>query len=120
MGEVARLEITRAISIRQPYVELILRGVKQKEFRSLPTNIRGRVYLYASLRPADDRRAWRVVDRNVGTLPVGVIVGTLDIVDCRWDDRHSRYEYLLTDPRRIRPHRVPRNQPQPVFWRPTF
>jgi predicted transcriptional regulator len=38
----------RAISIRQPWVELILRGVKKKEYRSQPTNIRERVYLYAS------------------------------------------------------------------------
>ncbi|PYQ88659.1 MAG: hypothetical protein DMG02_17325 [Acidobacteria bacterium] len=33
---------TRAISIRQPYVELILRGKKTREFRSRPTNIRER------------------------------------------------------------------------------
>ncbi|MDA8409599.1 MAG: hypothetical protein M0001_04305 [Treponema sp.] len=42
--------ITRAISIRQPYVELILQGAKTEEYRSMPTNIRERVYLYASLR----------------------------------------------------------------------
>lgn len=39
----------RAISIRQPYVEDILRGKKKYEYRSRPTQIRGRVYLYASL-----------------------------------------------------------------------
>ena len=41
----------RAISIRQPYVELIFRGEKKAEYRSIPTNIRERVYIYASLRP---------------------------------------------------------------------
>ena len=42
--------IERAISIRQPYAELILRGKKKNEFRSRPTNIRERVYIYAALR----------------------------------------------------------------------
>jgi hypothetical protein len=37
-----RLE--RALSIRQPYVELILRGKKREEYRSRQTHVRGRVY----------------------------------------------------------------------------
>ena len=53
--------IQRAISIRQPWVELILRGDKQKEFRSRPTNIRERVYIYASNSPADWPAAWKQV-----------------------------------------------------------
>ena len=31
--------ITRALSIRQPYAEQILRGVKTAEFRSRPTKV---------------------------------------------------------------------------------
>jgi ASCH domain len=39
----------RALSIRQPYAELILRGIKGIEFRSRPTTIIGqRFYIYAS------------------------------------------------------------------------
>ena len=39
----------RALSIRQPYAELILRGIKPIEFRSRPTKIIGeRFYIYAS------------------------------------------------------------------------
>ena len=41
--------IITAISIRQPFVEMILRGNKTIEYRSRKTNIRERVYLYASL-----------------------------------------------------------------------
>src|SRR3954451_1795627 len=38
----------RALSIRQPYAELILRGVKTAELRSRPTSIVGeRFYIYA-------------------------------------------------------------------------
>jgi predicted transcriptional regulator len=43
----------RALSIRQPYAELILRGLKPIEFRSRPTKIIGeRFYIYASKKPA--------------------------------------------------------------------
>jgi hypothetical protein len=39
----------RALSIRQPYAELNLRGIKPIEFRSRPTTIIGeRFYIYAS------------------------------------------------------------------------
>jgi superfamily I DNA/RNA helicase len=41
---------TRALSVRQPWAELIMRGEKTIEVRSLRTNIRGRVHIYASLR----------------------------------------------------------------------
>ena len=41
----------RALSIRHPYAEQILRGKKKAEYRSRPTNIRERVYIYASLTP---------------------------------------------------------------------
>jgi hypothetical protein len=41
----------RALSIHQPYAEQILRGKKKVEYRSRPTNIRERIYIYASLTP---------------------------------------------------------------------
>jgi len=38
-----------ALSIRQPYVELILRGIKTIEYRSRPTRIIGqRFWIYAA------------------------------------------------------------------------
>ena len=43
------LEFMRALSIRQPYAELILRGVKTIEYRSRATRIIGEeFYIYAS------------------------------------------------------------------------
>jgi hypothetical protein len=39
----------RALSIRQPHAEAIMRGVKPIEFRSHPTKIRERVYIHAAL-----------------------------------------------------------------------
>ncbi len=39
----------RALSVRQPHAEAIMRGVKPLEFRSGPTNLRERIHIYASL-----------------------------------------------------------------------
>ena len=41
----------KAISIRQPWLELIIRGEKTLEIRSWRTNIRGDVLLCASAAP---------------------------------------------------------------------
>jgi len=42
-----------ALSIRQPYAELILRGLKRIEYRSRPTRLIGeRFWIYASKKPA--------------------------------------------------------------------
>ncbi len=115
-----RARIKRAISIRQPWVELILRGDKKHEFRPRPTNIRERVYLYASLRPSDRPSAWRKVGKEKGTLPVRVIVGTVEIAGCSYRAASDKYAYALRNPKRLRSPLRPKNQPQPGFWRPKF
>lgn len=110
----------RAISIRQPYVEQILRGTKKIEYRSVTTSIRERVYLYASLKPADDHKAWRRVKAEPGELPTGAIVGTVEITDCQRGRLKNDFHYILAGPRRLGTPLRAKNQPQPVFWRPRF
>ena len=61
----------RALSVRQPYVEQIMRGEKVFEFRSGPTKIRERVYIYASLTPGDIED-WEEMNLRPGDLPTGV------------------------------------------------
>ena len=47
----------RALSIRQPYTELILRGLKTVEYRTWPTRLIGETfYIYAARKPGDDVR----------------------------------------------------------------
>lgn len=41
----------RALSVRQPYAELIMREEKRVKYRSKPTRIMERVYVYATKRP---------------------------------------------------------------------
>lgn len=87
----------------------------------LPTNIRGRVYIYASLRP-DEREpwAWTRLRTSPDRLPVGKIVGTVEIVGCRMDGRKGWWAYALARPERLRRPRVAKNQPNPVWWIPEF
>ena len=108
-------EILRAISIRQPFVEQILKGIKRFEYRSRPTNIRERVYLHASLRPRTEKNEWRKVNREQGQLPTGLIVGTVEIAGCTV---RKYYAYALRNPKRLRTPLAATNHPQPGFWRP--
>jgi hypothetical protein len=106
----------RALSIRQPYAELILRGEKTIEYRSRPTKIIGeRFCIYASLK-------WAGVNGHdakgikEGEAPTGVIVGTAVIRKCVPNNGH--YEWHLSDVKRMkRPRRV-KGKPQPVWFRP--
>ena len=94
--------IQRTISIRQPHVEEILRGTKTREYRSRPTRMRDRVFLYAALRPAACPSGGRRVGKRPGDLPKGKIVGSVEIVGCRLDQRTNSYAYLLRKPKRLR------------------
>jgi hypothetical protein len=106
----------RAISIRQPYAEEIMRGLKVGEFRSVPTNIRERVYVYASQKPGDPS------DYDLGAspedLPRGVLVGTVEIVDCKWWAEEKCFAYCLANPKRLRRHLKPKQRPQPIWFYP--
>lgn len=110
-------ELVRAISIRQPYVELILRGSKRAEFRSRQTRVRGRVYLYAARKLADAHGSG--IDDDISVLPRGLIVGSVEIVGCQ-QKRDGGYEWQLSKPRRYRTAIRPKGQPQPEFWFPRF
>jgi hypothetical protein len=74
------------LGIRQPWAELILQGRKTLEVRSQPTKVRGTVYIYASMQPAlSDVAELAAAGANleIGRLPRGVVLGTVDVVDCR-------------------------------------
>jgi len=110
----------RAISIRQPYVELILRRLKTNEYRSRPTKIRERVYIYASLKAANNQRAWRKAKAEPGDFRTGAIVASVEIAGCVWLKRQKEYAYRLLKPKRLPRPLHAKNQPQPCFWRPKF
>lgn len=75
-----------ALGVQQPWAELILRGVKTIEVRSLTTQIRGPIYLYASKRTSTMPAAAEMIARqqlDLEPLPKGVLVGTVDILESR-------------------------------------
>ena len=109
----------RAISIQQPFVEQILLGKKKNEYRSFPTKIRGRVYLYASLKPRTDQMsAWKKLGCEPGDLPSGVIVGSVEIADCKYLEDSDDYAFMLKNPKRYKKHLKPDNRPQPCWFFP--
>ena len=107
----------RAISIQQPFVEEILRGIKKYEFRNRQTHIRGRVYLYASKRNGEESR-WKKIGLRPGSLPTGLIVGSVEIVDCKYLHTHECFGYKLKNPRRYKKQLKPKRQPQPCWFFP--
>ena len=111
----------RALSIRQPFAELILRGIKTTEFRSRPTRlIAQRFYIYASRTKArvavwsQDLRVarppqWMIeLAEQVGmiepgaveALPTGVIAGSAVLAKVSQVD--SMYRWHLVDVQRAR------------------
>jgi hypothetical protein len=75
-----------ALGVRQPWAELILRGIKTIEVRTLPTSVRGPIYLYTSKVLAETDAAVAAAEKHgidVTALPRGRLVGTVEIVDCR-------------------------------------
>lgn len=113
-----KMNILRAISIKQPFVELILQGKKKKEFRSKPTHIRGRVLLYASQRQGGSPAQLRQTGKSFEELPKGMVVGSVEIVGCNYNSRTGWHEYKLKAPKRLRRYWKPTNHPSPKFWFP--
>lgn len=109
-----------ALSIKQPWADSIMDGKKVWEYRSRPTNIRGRVYIYASkkglnLNTTEGWSAWA----NGGfkeNLPIGKILGSVEIIDCeRYGDE---YRWRLSKPKRLKSPVKPTKHPQPIFFKP--
>jgi hypothetical protein len=112
--------LTRALSIRQPLVEMILRGEKKFEFRSKLTHIRERVYLYAGKKPASVEG---FPAGEAKLLPRGLILGSIEIIDCLADengDLDGDFAWELASPIRYAEPLMPRGVPQPGFWHPKF
>jgi len=104
-----------ALSVRQPYAEMILRGEKRIEYRSRPTHRRGTVYLYAS-QSAGSLKAYRDIGLSHGDLPLARVVGTVEITACR--KGATCFEWDLENPVRFRRPRRTKRQPMPTFFFP--
>jgi hypothetical protein len=102
---------TRALSIRQPWAELIMLGEKDTEDRGRATKVRGRIAIYASLSGEDLEEA-EEYQLRLDRLPRGVIIGTVDLFEC------DEGEWKLRDPQRLATPLKPTAHPQPVWFFP--
>jgi len=108
----------RALSIRQPFAEAILRGLKTTEYRSQPTKIRGRFLIYASLGRYSHEEEQEMLedldmtDVDMDALPRGVIVGSVELHDSNEGDWHLR------DPHKAEKLVEPKNRANPVWFYP--
>ncbi|MEZ6057710.1 MAG: ASCH domain-containing protein [Planctomycetaceae bacterium] len=123
-----------ALGIRQPWAELILRGIKTIEVRTLETNHRGPIYLYASKELADTPAARAAIAQHgldVDTLPRGLLLGTVEIVDCRIAERtdasaaclpatmlDDKKAWVVSSPQRLEVPVRPRFLPYGVWFYP--
>lgn len=117
----------KALSIRQPFAELIMLGEKKVEYRRKPTRVRGRIYIYASKQrwePDLEQHYAEESGLDLETLSRGVLVGTVEIIDClpveeaALGSNHGEYCWVLSNPIRLAELPKPKEKPQPIWFHP--
>ena len=111
----------RALSIRQPHAEAIMRGIKKIEYRSRPTNVRGRIYIYASVGRYSRKEEAGMMDiygieDACDDLPRGVLIGTVELWDCT--GAGGNYHWHVRNPERAKELLKPTKHPQPIWFNP--
>ena len=123
-----------ALGIRQPWAELILRGIKTLEIRTVPTTVRGIIYIYASKNLSDLPAAEIAVAEHglhLPELPTNRIIGTVQITGCRpctaadaaaalvpWEVLSGKQAWELTSPVRLAEPLAPRFRPYGIWFYP--
>ena len=117
----------KTLSIRQPWASLIIKGFKNVENRSWRTSIRGEIAVHASASKAEDdwedaiitvaviraialseAKEWLI--KTIGEfdkLPRGVILGTVEITDCKRERTspwhlEENWGFYLQNPKEIK------------------
>ena len=105
----------KALSLKQPFAELVISGKKTIELRKWNTNFRGNFFIHASKKP--DEKAMKKF--GFDNLPYGFIVGEAELVDVKKYLNKKEYEkdknkhladsswgsfgFVLENPKRIKP-----------------
>lgn len=109
------INVTKVLTIRQPWAYAILHLGKDVENRSWRTHYRGPLLIHAAARPARNRReilseymGRPPSERSLRDLPIGSIVGVVDLVDCirnsksKWADP-GQWHWVLKRARSMEP-----------------
>ena len=71
----------KALSLKQPYAELVIQGKKKIELRNWNTNFRGNFYIHASKIP--DKSALNKFGFEKDKLPLGYIIGKAKLINVK-------------------------------------
>lgn len=108
----------RALSIRQPYAEMILRGDKKHEYRNVPCRIiREPFYIYASKTPGA-KAGFKKLRLKPGDLPTGVLVGKAEITSCSKNRGKYKFKWRIEPISRLEPQKKPLKKAQPIWFYP--
>ena len=104
----------KALTVKQPWADLIVSGVKDIENRTWQTNYRGRILIHASKNPTPKWQLYNyelpiILNHIQSNYPfghiVGAIVGMVDIVDCvkqhpsEWaEDSDDVWNWVIANP----------------------
>ena len=100
----------KCLTVWQPWAELIVRGIKDVENRSWPTAYRGPILIHAAARmragDLDVLATEHGIELERRSLPLGAILGAVDVVDCRCEvtspwHHAGMYGWHLANPRRL-------------------
>ena len=80
----------KALSVRQPWADLIVSGHKDCENRTRPTNFRGTILIHAS--KTVDKYAMQQIGICADAMRCGGIIGSGEIVDCGQNIDSDWYE----------------------------
>ena len=73
-----------ALSIKQPWAALVVRGLKTIEIRRWPTARRGRILIHAARVPDPRQEGWNLVTDEMSDLAQlrGGLIGSVDVIEC--------------------------------------
>ena len=70
----------KVLTIKQPWASLIIEGYKKFEFRSWKTKYRGELLIHAG--KSVDKEAYERLKGYLKDMPLGKIVGKVELTDC--------------------------------------
>lgn len=84
----------KVLTIKQPWATLIINGYKRFEFRSWYTKYRGELLIHAG--KSVDKEAMKRLEKYLDcNIPIGKIIGKVNITDCIKLDEELKKKLLL-------------------------
>ena len=96
----------KALTVRQPWASLIVAGIKDVENRPRQIRYRGKLAIHAGLKVDDEGMEMYGHSLRV-SLPLGAVIGSVDVVDCISDSDSpwalsDCYHWILANPRPLK------------------